>query len=190
MSKTERSNFERKLAFHAAPALLLAKTSNLLSVKNSEFSVAEHVELFNSKVSSKGIKMRVLNSSDRNSLLMVYSEKLMRKKLSNKDVLRFLDIYGYHECRETEDFLSVLSGRFSSCDEFPHEIGLFLDYPVEDVTGYIENKGDNYKICGYWKVYGDENAANSRFNSYTRCREYLCNKLSSSTDLYQALHIF
>ena len=25
-------------------------------------------------------------------------------------------------------------------EEFPHEIGLFLDYPLEDVKGFIENR--------------------------------------------------
>ena len=37
--------------------------------------------------------------------------------------------------------------------EFPHEIGAFLEYPVEDVRGFLENKGENFLYSGYWKVY-------------------------------------
>ena len=50
---------------------------------------------------------------------------------------------------------STLSG---SC-AFPHEIGLFLGYPFEDVMGFIENKGENYLCSGCWKVYSCEQDA-------------------------------
>lgn len=43
--------------------------------------------------------------------------------------------------------------RINSSKTFPHEIGLFLGYPVEDVKGFIENKGENCVKCGAWKVY-------------------------------------
>lgn len=33
-----------------------------------------------------------------------------------------------------------LMRRISECKEFPHEIGLFLGYPPEDVCGFIEGK--------------------------------------------------
>ena len=36
--------------------------------------------------------------------------------------------------------------------EFPHEMGLLLGYPVEDVKGFIRNGGENCLYIGYWKV--------------------------------------
>ncbi len=39
--------------------------------------------------------------------------------------------------------------------DFPHEIDVFLGYPCEDVRGFIRHGGQGYKLCGYWKVYGD-----------------------------------
>ena len=32
---------------------------------------------------------------------------------------------------------------------FPHEIGLLLGYPVEDVLGFIRHQGKNYLYTGY-----------------------------------------
>ena len=32
---------------------------------------------------------------------------------------------------------------------FPHEIGLLLGYPVEDVLGFIRYQGKNYLYTGY-----------------------------------------
>ena len=55
-----------------------------------------------------------------------------------------------------------------------HEIGLFLGYPLEDVQGFIENCGKNYRLCGCWKVYGDPQAALRCFARYEKCaRVYL-----------------
>ena len=36
---------------------------------------------------------------------------------------------------------------------FPHEMGVLLGYPVEDVRGFMEQNGQNALYQGYWKVY-------------------------------------
>ena len=56
----------------------------------------------------------------------------------------------------------------------PHEIGVFLGYPLEDVVGFIRNRGRNYTCCGYWKAYGDPEAAQKRFDQYRRCTAACC----------------
>lgn len=58
--------------------------------------------------------------------------------------------------------------------EFPHEIGLFLGYPPEDVCGFIENKAEGYKCIGQWKVYGDEAQAKKNFAMYKKCTQVYC----------------
>lgn len=60
--------------------------------------------------------------------------------------------------------------------EFPHEIGIFLGYPIWDVEGFIEHKGQNYKFCGYWKVYQDVEGAKLKFKEYDRIRESALHK--------------
>ena len=59
--------------------------------------------------------------------------------------------------------------RLRSEGEFPHEIGLFLSYPPEDVLGFICNRACNHKCVGCWKVYGDEQAAKNIFEKYEVC---------------------
>ena len=53
--------------------------------------------------------------------------------------------------------------------EFPHEVGLFLSYPPEDVKGFIDHRANNFKCTGPWKVYGDEQAAKNIFEKYEVC---------------------
>ena len=38
--------------------------------------------------------------------------------------------------------------------DFPHEIGVFLGYPLEDVVGFIRHRGKCFTCCGCWKSYG------------------------------------
>lgn len=54
--------------------------------------------------------------------------------------------------------------------DFPHEIGVFLGYPLKDVVGFIQNKGKNCKCCGCWKVYSDECEARKKFARYEKCK--------------------
>lgn len=54
--------------------------------------------------------------------------------------------------------------------EFPHEVGLFLSYPPEDVKGFIDHRTNNFKCAGLWKVYGDEEKARSLFAKYKNAR--------------------
>ncbi len=64
--------------------------------------------------------------------------------------------------------------RLKECEEFPHEIGLFLGYPPEDVQGFIENRADGCKYAGCWKVYGDADAARKIFAKYKKCTDIYC----------------
>jgi hypothetical protein len=43
--------------------------------------------------------------------------------------------------------------------DFPHEVGLFLGYPAEDVAAFIENDGRGYALNAHWKVYHDTESA-------------------------------
>ena len=93
----------------------------------------------------------------------------LQEDLKQEKTWELLKKCGY-TCCDVKYSIAHLKERLRNLNNFPHEIGLFLDYPVEDVIGFIENKGDNFKCCGYWKVYGDESAAVKQFARYDKCR--------------------
>lgn len=64
-----------------------------------------------------------------------------------------------------------LKRRFSSGNQFPHEIGIFMGYPAYDVCQFIENCGRNYLCCGTWKVYSQEEKARCFFARVRKCAE-------------------
>lgn len=189
MSLTEYRSFGHKLAFHSAPTLLGIKCANLISLSAEEFNIAIHSEMFNKKAVSKGLKSRILCSCGKKVLLLIYNEKLLENRLADSSVRDLLKSFGYDDCFALDEFLERLSQRIREIGDFPHEIGIFLGYPLEDVVGFIENKGINFKFCGCWKVYGCEETARRTFANYEKCRKFLCNKLNEGADIYQALKL-
>ena len=82
--------------------------------------------------------------------------------------------------------LGHLRRRLEAGGGFPHEMGLFLGYPPEDVRGFWENGGRNYKYSGVWKVYSDDvEGARAAFRRYSRCRDAICKRLAGGISLVQ-----
>jgi hypothetical protein len=88
-------------------------------------------------------------------LTMLYNPLLLDNLVLSADALFMLSSLGYPSKINSDLAVKHLKTRFEICADFPHEIGFFLGYPEEDVLGFIQNKGQNYKRCGLWKVYGD-----------------------------------
>ena len=96
-----------------------------------------------------------------------------RQDLEDAEAVRLLEESGY-PCHSAGQCVACLIRRLRENDEFPHEIGLFLSYPPEDVRGFIENKACRFKCAGLWKVYGDEERAKELFRQYKRCTDRCC----------------
>ena len=188
MSKEEYNSFGEKLALHTAPTLMGIKCASLISLSRLEFDIAAHLRIFNRRASEKDLKIRVLHICRSRCILLVYNEKKLREHLHEKETSEMLSDAGYNINAPLGDILTHLSERMEK-GTFPHEIGLFLDYPAEDVKGFILNKGENYKFCGCWKVYGSEERAKRAFADYEKCRKFLCNKLNEGCDIYSALRL-
>ena len=68
---------------------------------------------------------------------------------------------------------------------FPHEMGVFLGYPLGDVKGFIEHHGKEYLCSGYWKVYQDEQKAKSTFQLYQSVRDAVLQLIMAGSNLYE-----
>lgn len=162
---------EKFLIEHCSPTLASLKTANLFNYK------FEHVqELYgylrdlNRKLSSKGVSVSILRKYDHSALVYVYREKKLQEDLEKPGVREFMKKYGYENQTTANQAVAILRKRFVEDDGFPHEIGLFLGYPLGDVIGYIENAGRNSKCSGCWKVYCNECEAIKLFAKFDKCK--------------------
>ncbi len=186
MSDNEIRAFQRKLAEHTAPSLLGIKCACLVSVSSSECEVHENVRLFNRRAAGKGLRIRVLSEGER-CLMLLYNEIRLEACLGVPERREILRRFGYTDDMTLGECLDRLSERLNSGAGFPHEIGVFLDYPARDILGFIENNGRNYKLCGCWKVYSDAEKAARAFENYDKCRKFLRRKMNMGEDLYCAI---
>lgn len=166
MDKEE--SFSTLLAFHAGATLRGIKAGNLLRIGKACFArMQDEYARIRQALERRGVYMHVLRKSEKSVLLYVYRPRLLDAHLSQAAARKILSSLGYTQ----ENRLERLAQRLSE-DAFPHEIGLFLHYPPEDVIGFMTHRGANCKYCGYWKVYGDVAQAKEQFAAYARCREY------------------
>lgn len=180
---------DQVLAYHCGPALAGLKPANLVSLSGEEFpDLEEQVKLYDGLFQSKGVSFRILCRCGRNSLLLIYRRDLLERQLRDPLAEKLLLRDGYPAGACLEVMLDRLSHRLGCGRDFPHEIGLFLGYPPEDVEGFQRHRGRNCKLCGYWKVYSDVDRAQAMFRLYDRCRDSLCARVSrgmSLTEVFQ-----
>ena len=200
MSERECRTFEKKLAHFTAPTLLGIKCASLVSLSREEFDIPAYAAAFNAQAVRGGLQMQIMCRCQKRQLVLLYRPKLLQKRLEQPEIRRFLLRYGYTADMDLAACLMRLQNRdeemgvseklrIAEKPEFPHEIGIFLGYPLEDVDGFITHQGENCKLCGCWKVYGNVEQARRTFASYEKCRVFLCAKLSKGCNILQALKI-
>jgi len=165
---------EKYLIAHCAPTLAGIKTGNLFRYRyHSEDELKMEIEETNKKLINKGICLEILKTGYSDALILAYRPVRLSADFSKPGAEKFLKGVGYTGT-DTQYAILKLKEQFSKRSDFPHEIGLFLGYPLEDVIGFIENGGQNSRCAGCWKVYCDEQEAEKRFRRYQKCRDVYC----------------
>lgn len=151
-----------------APVLAGVKPSNLLIVEKGNQASLRHV------LRGTGLQRHLLYTSMEKDYWFLFEPVSFRELLHDSEKERYLKSCGYI----TDDLYAVLlklADRFAGYkrgdEEFPHEIGVLLGYPLGDVKGFIENAGQNFKMSGYWKVYDDVAYAGRVFGLYEQVKK-------------------
>lgn len=176
--------FEYTLAWHCAPSMAGIKPADLVSWLPPEEEWVKVLAYYTNALSRRGIRMRVLGRSGKRMLLLIYRPGRLADCLKELGVVEMLSQAGYPVEGDTHKLLCCLCRRLEQ-QEFPHEIGLFLGYPPEDVDGFRRDGGRGCKYSGTWKVYGDVEQAKKRFESFRRCRVALTRRLKQGKTLEQ-----
>lgn len=170
-----------------APTLAGIKTANLFTCPHQgREETMEFLRRLNQKLGPKGLRLIPLRFSQERVLIYLYRPGRLQEDLRDTAAVEILQRRGY-ATDSCDGCVAQLMHRLRQNPEFPHEIGLFLGYPPEDVQGFIDNKAQNYKCVGCWKVYGDAAAAQKKFEQYKRCTRAYCHQWEKSGDLNRLL---
>ena len=142
---------------------------NSLDTLSAETDFQAQIDRLNDGLKSKGIVLMVLKKEGNRALVYVCRKSYLQEDLNRPGVASFMKKYGY-ESTDADKAIETLAKRLKNIDDFPHEIGLFLGYPLGDVIGFIANAGKNSKCSGCWKVYCNECQAIKKFAQFEKCR--------------------
>lgn len=118
------------------------------------------------------ITYRFINTCDSGKRVLFINEKQLAKVLSNKKCINFLKFMGYPSEYELNNYIDELISRLES-EEFPHEIGIFLGYPLKDVLGFMGyGRKELVGTCN-WKIYGDKEISYRIYNNFVRDKEIM-----------------
>ena len=167
-----------QLILQCAPFLKGIKIACILNI--TEENSRELYEI----LEGTGIKFKILTRNHGKCLVLLYRRESFSRYLKRTDVREFLGSCGYEDV-EPKKMLERLSKRVCQYSDgeicFPHEIGAFLDYPIDDVKCFIEKDGKDSLFSGYWKVYNNPGRAKMIFWAYDKAKtsavnEYLIGK--------------
>lgn len=175
---------EEMVIRYCSPTLAGLKTASLFT---NPCSVREVCEL-NRKLSGSDLCACILGHTCSNAdLVYVFNPKKLDQDLKQEECQNLLKQYGY-DVGNIGCCIQKLKERLTKgAKEFPHEIGLFLGYPIEDVEGFISNKPCKY--IGMWKVYGDVDRAIRVFEEFDQCTHRYESMLSNGFSLQDIVHI-
>ena len=160
---------EELIIRHCSPTLAGLKTGSLFSCAcGSKDELTAALRRLNRVLVPKGVCVIPLRVSNGRALLYVYRRSGLKRDLIDKQARSLLEKNGYMP-EQADRCIMRLIERIGTSREFPHEIGLFLSYPPEDVCAFIDNKACDHKCVGCWKVYGDVEAAWKTFAKFEKC---------------------
>lgn len=174
---------ERELVRFCAPTLAGLKTGSVFSAAyESEEELRDALRQLNRRLRDKGLRLLLLRLSQQKKRALIYLCRPHKLKRDLRDAAAesILCDCGYC-CGDCGRCIARLGQRLRAGEEFPHEIGLFLGYPPEDVRGFMD---DREPTCvGEWKAYGDAQAARQTFSRNKKCTRIYCEQWARGKSL-------
>lgn len=176
------SEAEYSIGRHCGVTFAGLKPASLVNLRRGDrHTVARLARCFR----RRGFSFVILRETDERQTLYIYHAEKLGRVLFSDAVKEFLHARGYRYSSVSE---AIANLKERMAGEFPHEIGVFLGYPLDDVRGFIENPRGG-KFSGAWKVYGDEVRAEKAFERFRRCSACICRHMDSGKSLAQIFNV-
>lgn len=171
---------ETQVALQCAPLIAGLKIANLLIVADHNEKAVREI------LSQCHVCCYRLTKMKNKTTYLLFRRHSLEGFLGELPVQELLRKDGY-TCFKFGALLRRFQLRYTAYTEgkslFPHEMGLFLGYPVEDVRGFTENDGKNFLCSGYWKVYDKPEEKQQLFDKFEAARGRVLKWLAKGVSL-------
>lgn len=181
---------EWQLSMQCAPLITGCKISNLLMLPIR--CLPDAVRLLR----ESELSWFILWSNPKKVSMLVYQKEHLMQYLQTAEIREILMAEGYpSDLSDLNAILKRMSERYKKTrkgmGDFPHEMGVFLGYPADDVREFIDKQGKDFLYSGYWKVYSRVEEKKQIFAQYEDARDTLIrllNRGESLTDIMRRYH--
>lgn len=181
----DNNSVSLQLALQCAPVIAGIKISNLLTIQAKKLKELSEI------LKKTSLSFRVIYPGRERLVILVYKEEKLREYLKSEEVKTFILRFGY-ETSDISEMLPIFVRRYIRYMKlkkgFPHELGLLLGYPIEDVEGFIIHNGKNYIHSGYWKVYKDAETKIKLFKNYEKVQTEIVRMLYEGIDIMSIIN--
>lgn len=157
----------QELLVRLSPTILGVKPAELINVKFK--TLEKYQKYFGFFSDLKYIEIRDFTHLGRKQLFFYHRESL-EEVLNHGVNQKFLIDIGYPSTIEINHYLDILIKKLQS-NTFPHEIGVFLGYPLKDVLGYMGVSSQKLVKIKGWKYYGNESLSLLQYNKFLKARD-------------------
>lgn len=168
--KNYNDTIELQLILHCAPVLKGIKAANTLTLLCSDLEKVKRM------LKDTEIRMIILYQNSEKAVVLFYRNDRMRVVMNQVAYCSYLLQLGYRPLDLEQCFYRLREKMYTYHKigkVFPHELGVFLEYPLYDIQEFMKQGGKNFKPCGYWKVYEKEDVAKNTFKRYDTARDEL-----------------
>lgn len=175
---------EMQMALQCAPLLAGLKVSNLLIIAAGDIAKMKQILQYSD------VEYRILSVKEEKATILLFRREELEKYFADEGVQMLLQRLGYRE-ESLPALLFCFQKRYIAYQKkkeaFPHEMGIFLGYPVEDVTGFIRHQGKAFLYNGYWKVYESPQKKAFLFQQFDRAQKILVEHISKGGRLRECI---
>ncbi len=194
VQKMDLTEMSTQMILQCAPVIAGLKASNLLNLSRNQ------EENLQDLLAGSCLEYRLLYESEYRSTYLIFQRESLNAYVNQEKVQELFCIFGYGKALygnknfSLGEILDEFAIRFQHYmkerKSFPHEVGLLLAYPVEDVEGFIKHQGQHFLYAGYWKVYGKLWQKKQLFQKMEREKEAMIQLASHGVDLLDIIEIY
>ena len=167
----------RYLLVKTSPVMMKAKPAVLMRISNCyrarEFQPYDIFCSYQKMIlETLALDYLIMKNNGSDIQALFYDREVLERVLKDAEVKTFLQKFGYSGDWAANRYLQELRSRFCRHD-FPHEIGIFLGYPLKDVQGFISDYNSGVSVPqGRWRIYGDAASSLKTMNLYRYAEEF------------------
>ncbi len=193
-NEEDQDKLLRWLTKKLSPVMLRVKPSIMIRVSNCPWQIPSGgYDLFCIRqreiLSSLDLEAFILGKCRDGALALFYDREFLLETLRQPGNHAFLTDFGYEYSDNPDSYLHCLKKHYDN-GEFPHEVGIFLGYPLKDVMGFVYNKQDSYCSslkCG-WRVYGSPEESIRLKKTFTMAETLAGMILNEFKDVQRCIH--